>query len=72
MLFNSFPFLVLLAVTLPLYYLPLQGRGERVWQVILLLAASAVFYAWEIPWLLLLLAVSCIFNAFAVERILFR
>ena len=40
--------------------------------MILLLAASAVFYGWEIPWLLLLLAVSCIFNAFAVERILFR
>ena len=72
MLFNSFPFLVLLAVTLPLYYLPLQGRGGRVWQVILLLAASALFYAWEIPWLLLLLAVSCVFNAFAVERILFH
>ena len=29
MLFKSFPFLVLLAVTLPLYYLPLQGRGGR-------------------------------------------
>ena len=72
MLFNSFPFLVLLAVTLSLYYLPLQGPGGRFWQVILLLAARAVFYAWKIPWLLLLLAGSCIFNAFAVERILFR
>ncbi len=72
MLFNSFPFLVLLAVTLPLYYLPLAGRGGRVWQVCLLLTASAIFYAWEIPWLLLLLAVSCVFNAFAVERILFH
>ena len=40
--------------------------------MILLLAASALFYAWEIPWLLLLLAVSCVFNAFAVERILFH
>lgn len=70
MLFNSFPFLVLLAVTLPLYYLPIQGARGRVWQVCLLLVASSIFYAWEIPGLLLLLGISCVFNAFAVERIL--
>lgn len=72
MLFNSLQFLVLLAVVLPLYYLPITGRWGRIWQVCLLLAASAIFYAWEIPQLLLLLGVSCIFNAFAVERILFH
>lgn len=67
MLFNSFPFLVLLAVVLPLYYAP--GAG-RVWQILVLLAASAVFYAWEIPQLLILLGFSCAFNALSVERII--
>lgn len=70
MLFNSFQFLILLAVTLPLYYLPLTGEKRRVWQIALLLSASAIFYAWEIPELLILLGVSCTFNALAVERIL--
>lgn len=70
MLFNSFPFLILLAITLPLYYLPVSSRFGRVWQVSLLLVASAIFYAWEIPRLLLLLGISCLFNAIAVERIL--
>ena len=72
MLFNSFQFLVLLAVTLPLYYFPLTGSRGRVWQVIVLLAASAIFYAWEIPQLLLLLGISCVFNTLAVERIIFH
>ncbi len=72
MLFNSFQFLLLLAVTLPLYYLPLSGDRRRVWQISLLLIASAIFYAWEIPELLILLGVSCAFNAVAVERILFN
>lgn len=72
MLFNSFQFLILLAITLPLYYLPLAGDRRRVWQISLLLAASAIFYAWEIPQLLILLGISCAFNALAVERILFH
>ena len=72
MLFNSFQFLVLLAVTLPLYYLPLAGDRRRVWQMSVLLAASAIFYAWKIPQLLILLGVSCAFNALAVERIRHR
>jgi alginate O-acetyltransferase complex protein AlgI len=71
MLFNSWEFLILLAATFPLYYLPVGGSRRKVWQVLLLLAASAVFYAWEEPRLLLLLGVSCIVNAVAVERILF-
>ena len=70
MLFNSWEFLVLLLVTLPLYYLPLR-RGRIVWQVSLLLVSSAIFYAWEEPRLLLLLGASCLLNAVAVERILF-
>ncbi len=70
MLFNSLPFLILLAVTLPLYYLPLPARWSRVWQVLLLLAASAVFYAWENPRLLILLGFSCVMNAVLVERII--
>ena len=72
MLFNSFPFLVLLAIVLPLYYLPLAGKWAKVWQIVLLLAASAVFYAWENPRLLILLGVSCLVNAVAVERIIFH
>ncbi len=71
MLFNSWPFLTLLLITLPLYYLPFGGSQRRVWQVGLLLAASAVFYAWEEPRLLILLGLSCLGNAIAVERILF-
>ena len=71
MLFNSFEFLILLAVTLLLYYLPIAGKWARVWQVGLLLVASSVFYGWENPKLLILLSVSCVFNSLAVERILF-
>lgn len=71
MLFNSWEFLALLSATLLLYYLPLRGGRRKVWQVTLLLAASAVFYAWEEPRLLLLLGASCLANAVAVERILF-
>ncbi|WP_367874760.1 MBOAT family protein [Luteolibacter sp. Populi] len=72
MLFNSLPFLVLLAVTLPLYYLPLPGKWSKVWQVLLLLAASALFYAWEEPRLLILLGFSCVMNAVLVERIIYH
>jgi alginate O-acetyltransferase complex protein AlgI len=70
MLFNSWEFLILLATTFALYHVPIPGMKRRTWQVVLLLAASAVFYAWNEPRLLILLAASCILNAFAVERIL--
>jgi len=71
MLFNSWEFLILLFATMILYYLPITGGARRVWQVSLLLVASAVFYAWEEPRLLALLFASCLVNAVAVERILF-
>ena len=71
MLFNSWEFLALLLIAVPLYYCPGLGARKRVWQIGLLLAASAVFYAWENPKLLLLLSVSCVINAIAVERIIF-
>jgi alginate O-acetyltransferase complex protein AlgI len=70
MLFNSWEFLVLCLVTIGLYYLP-PLTGSKVWQVTVLLVASALFYAWEEPRLLILLSASCLLNAIAVERILF-
>lgn len=71
MLFNSWEFLILLSSTLLLYYVPIPKPMAKVWQVTLLLTASALFYAWENPRLLLLLGASCCLNAIAVERILF-
>ncbi len=70
MLFNSWSFIVLCLVTIGLYYLP-PLTGSKVWQVTVLLVASALFYAWEEPRLLVLLSASCLLNAIAVERILF-
>ena len=72
MLFNSWEFLCLVAVVLPLYYLPFPVGVRRLWQVLLLLSGSAVFYAWENPKLLILLFASCAVNVLAVERILFH
>jgi hypothetical protein len=71
-LFNSWSFLILLVATFALYHVPVPGLRRKTWQVGLLLAASAVFYAWEEPRLLLLLGASCVVNAVAVERILFH
>jgi alginate O-acetyltransferase complex protein AlgI len=71
MLFNSWEFLILLALTFALYHLPVPGLRRKTWQVWLLLVASALFYAWEEPKLLILLGGSCVVNALAVERILF-
>jgi alginate O-acetyltransferase complex protein AlgI len=70
-LFNSWSFLILLVLTFALYHVPVPGLRRKNWQVGLLLAASAVFYAWEEPRLLILLSASCLLNAIAVERILF-
>lgn len=70
MLFNSWEFLFLLVTVFGVYHLPVPGRVAKVWQVTVLLAGSAIFYAWENPRLLFLLAVSCLINAVAVERIL--
>lgn len=59
MLFNSFPFLVLLSAAFVLYYLPVFRNA----QTGVLIAASFVFYAWELPVLLLLLVASIGFNS---------
>ena len=58
MLFNSVPFVILLAITFALYYAPFL----RAWQVLILIAASFVFYAYEQPVLLTLLVVSIAIN----------
>lgn len=58
MLFNSFEFLILVLVTVVLYYLPFMRR----WQVPLLIVSSLVFYAWSNPKLLLLFLASAAIN----------
>ena len=58
MLFNSVPFVVLVAITFALYYLPVMYR----WQLQLLIAASFIFYAYEQPILLTLLIASIAIN----------
>lgn len=58
MLFNSFVFIVLVAVTFLLYYLPRFSR----FQVQILILASMVFYAWHKPILLILLLTSAGIN----------
>ena len=71
MLFNSWEFAVLLAVTFILYYAPWSsGRHGKAWQVTLALAASVVFYGWEDPRLIILLAISCVGNSIATARII--
>ena len=62
MLFNSFEFVILVAVTLLLYYLPIA----RTWQVVILIVSSFVFYGSHEPWLLLLLIASVTINAVTV------
>ena len=59
MLFTSFEFICLVAVSLLLYYLV----ADRRWQVGLLMVSSFVFYAWHIPELLTLLIMSILINA---------
>lgn len=59
MLFNSWPFLILLCITFVLFYAP----GIRRFQTQVLVAASFVFYAWENPWLLTLLCFSILANS---------
>ena len=67
MLFNSYSFLLFLAVTLAIYYArPLRGL-----QLEVLLAASAFFYAWGQPWLLLLLMASATVTSIASYAVLF-
>ncbi|MEI6819285.1 MAG: MBOAT family O-acyltransferase [Verrucomicrobiota bacterium] len=71
MLFNSFEFLIFLAVTFALYYAPWsRGRHGKAWQVTTALVASVIFYGWEDPKLIGLLAISCVGNSVATARII--
>lgn len=58
MLFNSFPFVVLVAITFALYYAPFT----RHLQILILIAASFIFYAYGQPALLSLLIASIAIN----------
>jgi len=65
LLFNSWPFFVLLGVTFALYHLP----GLRRLQVPILIVASFVFYGAHQPALLVLLIASIVVNAVASHRV---
>jgi len=70
MLFNTWTFLVFLAVTFATYhFLPWPGRHRVWWQIGLLTIASYVFYAWHTPWLVIILAASTWINAFVTLRL---
>lgn len=58
MLFNSFPFLILVLLTFSFYYLPKFQTA----QVPILIVASFIFYAWSSPSLLILLCLSILIN----------
>ncbi len=61
MLFNSWPFVGLVLLSLGVYYLPFM----RKWQAYVILAFSFLFYAYDSPWLLSLLLASALVNALA-------
>ncbi|HQW04713.1 MAG TPA: MBOAT family O-acyltransferase [Flavobacteriales bacterium] len=67
MLFNSVPFFLLLVPTLLLYYVPFMQR----FQLHVIIAASFIFYAYNMPWLLLLLIVSLGINTLASHAVVF-
>ncbi len=67
MLFNSWPFVALIAVVFPLYY----WAALRRFQVHLLLAASLTFYGYHEPRLLLLLMFSIAINAISSYLVTF-
>lgn len=70
MLFNTWTFLIFLAVTFAAYhFLPWPGRHRVWWQIGLLTIASYVFYAWHTPWLVIILAASTWINAFVTLRL---
>lgn len=70
MLFNTWTFLVFLAVTFATYhFLPWPGRHRVWWQIGLLTFASYVFYAWHTPWLVIILAASTWINAYVTLRL---
>jgi alginate O-acetyltransferase complex protein AlgI len=61
MLFNSYPFLALVMITLAIYYAPIFKR----YQVLILIISSLIFYGYSQPYLLILLALSATINAVA-------
>ncbi|HEX7014338.1 MAG TPA: MBOAT family O-acyltransferase [Cyclobacteriaceae bacterium] len=61
MLFNSFAFVVLLAITFVLYYTPRLSR----FQIPILIISSLIFYAYNQPVLVLLLLLSITINIFS-------
>ena len=70
MLFNTWTFLVFLAVTFVAYhFLPWTDRHRVWWQIGLLTVASYVFYAWHTPWLVIILAASTWINAYVTLRL---
>lgn len=66
MLFNSLTFVALVLLTLVVYYLP----GLRSRQVLILVLASFIFYAWSAPILLVLLLVSIALNVAVSYQVL--
>lgn len=66
MWFHTYTYAVFLALVLPAYML-LPPRGRQ----IMLLAASYLFYCWELPWFGILLVISTILD-YAVGRLLER
>jgi len=70
MLFNTWTFLVFLAVTFSAYhFLPCPDRRKAWYQIGLLTVASYVFYAWHTPWLVIILAASTWINAYVTLRL---
>lgn len=59
MLFTSLHFVILVLITFACYYFPPFRKA----QLLILILASFVFYAYARPWLLLLLVFSCTANA---------
>lgn len=68
MLFNSFSFLVFLPIVFAVYWL-LQDKEETLWQNILLIVASYVFYGWWDERFLLLIVLSSAVDFFVGQRI---
>lgn len=69
MLFNSLEFAILCVCTIACYYLSSNIRGARTIQVVVMLLASIVFYAWGQAILLPLLLGSAIGNAIIAREL---
>ena len=67
MLFNSIPFLLLVIPTLILYYTPIM----RPFQLHIIVISSFIFYAYNVPMLLLLLLLSVAINIWASHAVVY-